>query len=148
MKLRTKIPTFPSDNNWINRPINNDRLTGEKPVLVYFWSVSCPLCGGAYNYIKQWKAKYGDFFNIVGIHMPRSKEDLQENLIDEAIRNGSMRDSIYLDHELVMTKQFQNRIVPSFYLFDRKGLLRHIQAGEKGMMMLEKRLLMLINEKK
>ncbi|MFJ7825115.1 TlpA family protein disulfide reductase [Psychrobacillus sp. NPDC096623] len=148
MKLRTKIPSFPSDNNWINGPINNEKLAGQKPVLVYFWSVSCPSCGGAYKYISQWKAKYGEFFNLVGIHMPRSKEDLQEQRIVEAIQKGRMKDSIYLDHALVMTKQFQNRIVPSFYLFDKKGLLRHIQSGENGMMMLEKRLLMLINENK
>jgi len=80
--------------------------------------------------------------------MPRSKEDLLEKPILNAIRKGRMEDSIYLDHELIVTKQFQNRIVPSFYLFDKKGLLRHIQSGEKGMMMLEKRLLMLINENK
>ena len=148
MKLRTKIPTFPNDNNWINNPMKNEKLTGQKPVLVYFWSVSCQLCGGAYKYISQWNAKYGDFFYVVGIHMPRSKEDLKEKPILDAIQQGSMNDSIYLDHELVVTKQFQNRIVPSFYLFDKKGLLRHIQSGEKGMMMLEKRLLMLINENK
>lgn len=148
MKLRTKIPTFPSDNNWINRPVNNEQLIGQKPVLVYFWSVSCSLCGGAYKYVSQWKAKYGEFFHVIGIHMPRSKEDLQEQRIVEAVQKGKMNDSIYLDHGLVVTKQFQNRIVPSFYLFDKKGLLRHIQSGENGMMMLEKRLLMLINENK
>ncbi|QUG40934.1 redoxin domain-containing protein [Psychrobacillus sp. INOP01] len=148
MKLRTKIPSFPTDAKWINGRINNEKLIGEKPVLVYFWSVSCPLCGGAYNYIRQWKVKYGKMFHVIGIHMPRSKEDLQEKRIQDAIQKGQMEDSIYLDHELIVTKQFQNRIVPSFYLFDKKGLLRHIQLGEAGMMMLEKRLLLLMNENK
>ena len=148
MKLRTKLPSFPTDSRWINGQVNNDKLIGEKPVLIYFWSVSCTLCGGAYNYIRQWKEKYEENFYLVGIHMPRSKEDLLEKPILNAIRKGRMEDSIYLDHELIVTKQFQNRIVPSFYLFDKKGLLRHIQSGEKGMMMLEKRLLMLINENK
>ncbi|MCK1996329.1 redoxin domain-containing protein [Psychrobacillus psychrodurans] len=148
VKLRTKIPSFPTDSRWINGHINNEKLIGEKPVVVYFWSVSCSLCGGAYNYIKQWKGKYGETFQLVGIHMPRSKEDLQEKRIKEAIKKGQMEDYIYLDHELIVTKQFQNRIVPSFYLFDKKGLLRHIQSGETGMMMLEKRLLMLMNENK
>lgn len=148
MKLRTKIPSFPTDAKWINGHINNEKLIGEKPVVVYFWSVSCPLCGGAYSHIRQWKAKYGDAFHLVGIHMPRSKEDVHEKGIQDAIQKGRMEDSIYLDHELIVTKQFQNRIVPSFYLFDKKGLLRHIQSGEKGMMMLERRLLMLMNENK
>ena len=148
MKLRTKIPPFPTDSNWINGHINNEKLIGEKPVLVYFWSVSCSLCGGAYDYIRRWKAKYEETFYLVGIHMPRSKADVDEKLIQDAIQKGQMEDSIYLDHELIVTKQFQNRVVPSFYLFDKKGLLRHIQSGEKGMMMLEKRLLMLINENK
>lgn len=148
MKLRSQMPLFPTDAKWINGQIINEKLIGEKPVLVYFWSLSCPLCGGAYKYIRQWKAKYGAFFSPVGIHMPRTKEDIKEKLILDAIHNGRMDDSIYLDHDLVVTKKFQNRIVPSFYLFDKKGLLRHIQSGEKGMMMLEKRLLMLINENK
>lgn len=148
MKLRTQIPPFPTDSNWINGQINNEKLIGEKPVLIYFWSVSCPLCGGAYNYIKQWKEKYGKNFYRIGIHMPRSRADINEKLIHDAIQKERMEDSIYLDHELFVTTQFQNRVVPSFYLFDKKGLLRHIQSGEKGMMMLEKRLLMLINENK
>ena len=148
MKLRTKLPPFPTDAKWINGQLDNEKLIGEKPVLVYFWSVSCSLCGGAYNYIKHWKVKYEGKFSLVGIHMPRSKEDLHEQRIKEAVQNGGMEDSIYLDHELILTKQYQNRIVPSFYLFDKKGLLRHIQSGEKGMMMLEKRLQMLINENK
>lgn len=148
VKLRSKIPSFPTDAKWINGHINSEMLIGEKPIVVYFWSVSCSLCGGAYNYIKQWKAKYGETFHLVGIHMPRSREDLQEKRIKDAIKKGQMEDYIYLDHELIVTKQFQNRIVPSFYLFDKKGLLRHIQSGETGMMMLEKRLLMLMKENK
>lgn len=146
MKLRTKLPSFPMDPRWINGQINNDRLIGEKPVLVYFWSVSCSLCGGAYNNIRLWKEKYKENFHVVGIHMPRSRDDLFEKPILDAIQRGRMKDSIYLDHELIVTNQFQNRVVPSFYLFDKKGLLRHMQAGEKGMMMVEKRLFMLINE--
>ena len=148
MKLRTKLPLFPTDAKWINGHINNEKLIGEKPVLVYFWSVSCPLCGEAYKTIRQWKAKYGDTFYLIGIHMPRSSEDIEEKGIREAIQRAHMDNSIYLDHELIVTKQFQNRIVPSFYLFDKKGLLRHIQSGENGMRMLEKRLLLLMNENK
>ena len=148
MKLKTKLPSFPTDSRWINGQVKNDKLIGEKPVLVYFWSVSCSLCGGAYNYVRLWKEKYKESFYVVGIHMPRSRNDLFEQPILDAVQRGRMDDSIYMDHELIVTSQFQNRVVPSFYLFDKKGLLRHSQAGEKGMMMLEKRLLMLINENK
>ena len=75
MKLRTKLPSFPMDTRWINGQINNDRLIGEKPVLVYFWSVSCSLCGGAYNNIRLWKEKHKENYHVVGIHMPRSRDD-------------------------------------------------------------------------
>ena len=57
-----------------------------------------------------------------------------------------MTNPIYLDHDLVVSRKFQNRIVPSFYLFDKKGLLRHIQSGEKGFKMLEKRLVLLMKD--
>ncbi|MEI4771807.1 TlpA disulfide reductase family protein [Psychrobacillus sp. FJAT-51614] len=147
MKLREELPEFYRDLQWINGKQTKEQLIGELPLLVHFWSVSCSLCKGSMETINKWKGLYSGKFNIVSVHMPRKQEDINDVLIKTIIKQWKMSHSVCLDHNLNVTKAFQNRIVPSFYLFDKNGLLRHIQSGENGMYMLEKRLTHLMKEK-
>lgn len=146
LRLREELPEFSSDMEWLNGSVTKEKLIGEVPLLVHFWSVSCHLCENTYGIINRWKKTYGDKFQLVGIHMPITKEDVDKTLIKQKAKRMNMTNSIYLDHDLVVSDRFQNRIVPSFYLFDKKGLLRHIQSGESGFRMLEKRLVLLMKD--
>lgn len=147
MKLREELPDFSRDIKWMNGKQTKEQLIGEVPLLVHFWSVSCNLCKTSVEKINKWKVLYSGKFKIVSVHMPRKQEDIDEQLIQVLTKKWNMSHPVCLDHQLIVTKAFQNRIVPSFYLFDKNGLLRHVQSGENGMHMLEKRLTLLMKEK-
>lgn len=148
MKLREELPEFSSDLKWFNRQVTKEKIIGDIPVLVHFWSVSCKLCKGSMVTLNKWKNSYENKFNIVSVHMPRTKEDTNEQLIRSTIDGWNMTHPVCLDHDLIVSNIYQNRIVPAFYLFDKSGLLRHYQVGENGMQMLERRLKLLMNEPK
>lgn len=147
MRLREELPEFSSDVEWLNGQVTKGNLIGEVPTLVHFWSISCHLCENTFGIIAKWKKLYGENFNLVGIHMPRSKDDLNDRLIREMANRLRMSHPIGLDHNLNVTKKYGNRVVPAFYLFDKHGLLRHVQSGENGFKLLEKRLMLLMNER-
>ncbi|WP_391120650.1 redoxin domain-containing protein [Psychrobacillus sp. L3] len=148
MKLREEFPEFPRRLQWINGQVTKEQIIGDVPVLIQFWSVSCNQCKSTMAYLHKWKGLYGERFKIISIHMPRTTEDANDYLVCQTAMQMNMTNPICLDHELVVTKMFQNRIVPAYYLFDKKGLLRHYQSGESGMQMLERRLILLMNEQK
>ena len=148
MRLREELPEFSRNNEWINGYETKENLIGDVPILVHFWSVSCHACEGVFATINNWKKVYSDKFKLIGVHMPRTKEDVNNGLIQAAVARMNMTNSICLDHNLEISDKFQNRIVPSYYLFDKNGLLRHIQSGELGLKMLEKRLVLLMKESK
>ncbi|QFF98312.1 TlpA family protein disulfide reductase [Psychrobacillus glaciei] len=148
MKLREEFPELPRHLQWVNGQVTKEQIIGDVPVLIQFWSISCNQCKSTMVHLHKWKSLYGDRFKIISIHMPRTIEDANDYLIYQTAMQMNMTYPICLDHELIVTKIFQNRIVPAYYLFDKKGLLRHYQSGESGMQMLERRLILLMNEQK
>lgn len=148
MRLREELPEFSGDLEWINGHVTKENVIGKVPILVHFWSISCHSCENTFKIITQLNKKYGDNFQVIGVHMPRSKDDINNKLIKQTADRLNIKNPVCLDHSLSVTKNFQNRIVPTFYLFDKKGLLRHVQSGENGFKMLEKRLILLMNEQK
>ncbi|MFJ8066542.1 TlpA family protein disulfide reductase [Psychrobacillus sp. NPDC096426] len=147
MRLREELPEFSTDMKWLNGHVTKANLIGEVPTLVHFWSISCHLCENTFRIIAKWKNTHGKKFQLVGIHMPRSKDDINNALIHEKANQLNMTNPIALDHDLIVSKEYANRTVPSFYLFDKHGLLRHVQSGENGFKLLEKRLILLMNER-
>lgn len=146
MNLREELPEFPITTKWLNGSYTKEQLIGKKPLLIYFWSVSCDACKVAPPLITSWKEKYPNNFNVVAIHMPRSPEDMSKSLVKSTAASAGIMDPICLDHDLAISETYRCKIVPNFYLFDKKGLLRHRQAGERGLQMLEKRLVLLMRE--
>ncbi|GAB3808812.1 redoxin domain-containing protein [Virgibacillus kimchii] len=141
MKLRERIPELAGATQWLNsNEIHREELIGSKPVLIHFWSVSCDLCKRSIPRVQQLRDKYKDELVVIAVHMPRSKEDLDLNLIKETAASHSMTEPIYVDGEEKLTKTFSNRQVPSFYLFDGQGTLRYIQKGSGSVHMLKNRL--------
>lgn len=80
--------------------------------------------------------------------MPRIKEDLDLNEIKLSVNKYGMIQPVFVDNSLRLTNQFGNQFVPAYYLFDRDGKLRHVQAGGGGMNLLEVRVKRLLEEAK
>jgi thiol-disulfide isomerase/thioredoxin len=147
MKLREPIPELPYAKVWLNGEVTREDLVGKIPTLFHFWSISCHLCKKAMPQINEFRDNYRGKLNVIGVHMPRSEEDLNLEEIRNVATKHVMTQPIYVDHlDHSLSNRFNNQYVPAYYLFDREGKLRHFQIGGSGMNMLEKRVNRLLSE--
>lgn len=140
MKLRAPMPELDGAVKWLNDEVTKEDLVGEKPTLIHFWSVSCHLCKEAMPDINELRDEYEEDLNVVAVHMPRSEDDLDMQVIEQVAQGHDISQPIYVDSEHKLTEAFENQYVPAYYVFDKEGQLRHFQAGGSGMKMLRKRL--------
>lgn len=146
MKLREPMPELNGATEWLNGQVSRDELVGNKPTLIHFWSVSCHLCKEAIPQVNEFRDKYKDKLNVIAVHMPRSEDDLNLNLIKKTAEEHGISQPIFVDSEHKLNEIFENQYVPSYYVFDKEGKLRHFQAGGSGMKMLEKRVNRVLDE--
>jgi thiol-disulfide isomerase/thioredoxin len=146
MKLRDELPELTGATEWINGEVTKADLLG-KPTLIHFWSVSCYLCKEAMPEVNELRDEYDDELNVVAVHMPRSEDDLDINVIRQMALAHDIIQPIFVDNEHKLTDAFENKYVPAYYVFDAEGKLRHFQAGGSGMAMLRKRIDRVLGEK-
>ncbi|NLY80504.1 MAG: TlpA family protein disulfide reductase [Lysinibacillus sp.] len=146
MKLRSPMPELEGATAWLNGEVKKGELVGEKPTLIHFWSVSCGICKEAMGDVNKFRDQYKGKLNVVAVHMPRSEEDLDLEKIKEVAQDFHMTQPIFVDNELKLADAFENQYVPSYFVFDHTGVLRHYQAGGSGMKMLEKRVKRVLEE--
>lgn len=138
MRLRTEMPAIEGVTAWVNGKVSKEEIKGE-PTLVHFWSISCQMCKKSFPEIKKLQEKYPQL-QIIGVHMPRSNEDLNVHEVEETINQYGLEHPQAIDNEHNVVDVFDNEFVPAFYLFDQKGILRYRSAGEKALPMLKKAL--------
>ncbi|EMR06384.1 Thiol-disulfide oxidoreductase ykuV [Bhargavaea cecembensis DSE10] len=146
MKLRTPMPELHGATDWLNGVKTRADLVGERPTLIHFWSVSCRLCKDMMPDVSAIRDKYRDRLNVIAVHMPRSREDTDPGKVREAAAAHGITHPVFVDSRSKLTAEFGNRYVPAYYVFDKSGRLRHFQAGEGGMSMLEKRITRLLED--
>lgn len=146
MKLRSPLPELEGATIWLNGEVKREDLIGEKPTLIHFWSVSCGLCKDAMREVNKFRDQYKEKLNVVAVHMPRSEEDTNIEKIKEVAQEFNITQPIFVDNSLKLSDLFENQYVPSYYVFDYTGVLRHYQAGGNGMKMLEKRVNRVLEE--
>lgn len=146
MRLRQPMPEISGATEWLNGEFTREKLVGEKPTLIHFWSISCHLCKVAMPSVNELRDNYKDQLNVMSVHMPRSEKDKNMDEIKQVAEEHQITQPIFVDDELKLTEAFQNQYVPAYYLFDRNGLLRHFQAGGSGLKMLEKRVIRVLEE--
>lgn len=146
MKLREPMPELTGATLWINGEVKKGELVGEKPILLHFWSVSCHLCKVGMSTVNQLRDEYKDKLNVIAVHMPRTEVDLDVHLIKATAEEHGITQPIFVDGDHILTNAIGNQYVPAYYVFDKKGMLRHFQAGSGGMKMLEKRINRVLDE--
>lgn len=140
IRLYEEIPELTGATAWVNGEKNKKDLIGQKLILVHFWSVSCRLCKEVMPKINQLRDDYAQELTVIAVHLPRSVEDYQINLVKENIERYQLTQSVYLDHDAHLTHAFGRDYVPAYYLFDRAGKLRYFHAGKGSIVMLEQRI--------
>ncbi|WP_070121054.1 TlpA family protein disulfide reductase [Bacillus marinisedimentorum] len=146
MKLREQMPELEGATEWLNGELTKSDLTGERPTLIHFWSISCGMCKEAMPQVNQFRDEYKDRLNVVAVHMPRSEKDLNLEDVKTTAEEHGITQPIFVDNGHKLTDAFENQYVPAYYVFDKDGKLRHFQAGGGGMKMLTKRVNRVLDE--
>ncbi|GGJ74809.1 thiol-disulfide isomerase/thioredoxin [Anoxybacillus voinovskiensis] len=147
MKLRELMPDLNGATAYLNGKVTKEQLQ-DKPTLIHFWAVSCHLCKKAMPQVNELRDRFQNELHVVSIHMPRLASDLHIELVKQTAEEHDITQPILVDNDRKITEAFENQYVPSYYLFDAEGKLRHFQAGGTSMTMLENRLMRLLEENK
>ena len=138
LRMDTPLPSLEGGTDWFNsEAIKTEDLKG-KPVLIHFWAISCGICKESLPELNRWVDEYvPKGLQIISVHMPRQESDTNVDDVKEAIDEWEVKQPCVVDNWHEITNRFENKFVPAFYVFDQESHLRHFQAGEKAIKMVE-----------
>lgn len=116
-----------------------------KVVYVDFWASWCPSCRSVFPKIDQIYAKYRERgFDVVAVN--------QDQELTDALRFAEQQPisfTLVTDRDHSIAERYGVKAMPSAYLIDRKGVVRHIHRGYKqdSAAALEKQIVALLEEK-
>lgn len=141
LRLDTFMPEFDGASDWINADQPDPRELLGHPTLVYFWSISCDICHANLPALIAWRDKFGlDTLQMVSVHVPRHKEDLDEARILQQKSEFQISEPLALDDHLNILKAFQVEFLPCFFLFDSNGKLIRRASGNNGISRIENKI--------
>ncbi len=137
LRLKTQMPSLEGATDWINNKPDLTSLAG-KPVLVYFWAVSCHICHENMPKLNIWRETYGPKgLEMISIHCPRMKTDTDLSQVKKAIIENSITEPCAIDNLHKIKKEFENELWPAYFLYDQDGNLKCRAAGRAGVSILE-----------
>lgn len=109
----------------INRSqINFQSLRGQV-VYVDFWASWCGPCAQSFPFMNRLHSALQDKgLHIVAINVDENTDDAEQFL-----KNQPAKFKVALDSDNQCAKNFDVRAMPSTYLIDRKGIVRHVHLG-------------------
>ena len=133
MRLNEPLPSLEGITGWINGEPNLDELK-DGPTLVYFWAVSCHICHQNLPKLQEFRDNYvPEGLNMISIHCPRAKSDIDVEKVKNTIERYAIIEPCGIDNKHKARKAFENDLWPSYYLFDKEGLLKRRAAGNTGL---------------
>ncbi len=138
LRMDSPMPSLEGGTDWFNsEPIDTESLRGHV-VVVHFWAISCGICKESLPDIARWIEKYGQKgLKVIAIHMPRQESDTNVEAVSGCMKEYDLNWPCAVDNWHTITDGFENKFVPAFYIFDKELKLRHFQAGEKAIKMVE-----------
>lgn len=138
LRMDSPMPPLEGGTDWFNsEPVNIEDLRGHV-VLIHFWAISCGICKESLPDISRWIETYGaKGLKVVAVHMPRQESDTNVQAVKEQIDFYEVKQPCVVDNWHTITDAYENKFVPAFYIFDEDLKLRHFQAGEKAIKMVE-----------
>jgi len=105
--------------------------TGEKVVLVVFWTYSCFNCQNAQPHINALHEEYeDDGLLVIGVHTPEFGFEKDISNVREAVRQADIQYPVILDNDYAIWKAYGQRFWPAWYLIDADGFIRYRHFGE------------------
>ncbi|MGR9053812.1 MAG: TlpA disulfide reductase family protein [Gammaproteobacteria bacterium] len=96
-----------------------------KVIYVDFWASWCPPCAKSFPFMNQLVEEYkGKGLEVIGINMDESADEAAQFLAEHPARFAVMTDP-----DKSCAHAFDVKAMPSSYLIDRNGVIRHIHYG-------------------
>ncbi|MBS4098570.1 MAG: TlpA family protein disulfide reductase [Sulfuricella sp.] len=115
-----------------------------KVVYLDFWASWCPPCRAAFPQIDKLYGKYrGQGFEVLAVNQDMQRDDALKFLNTQTVSF-----TLLADPDSRIAESYGLKAMPSAYLIDRKGVVRHIHRGfkENSVAELEAQLVALLGE--
>lgn len=131
--VETPLPQFTGKNAdlWLNSaPLQTADLRG-KVVLLQVWTFGCSNCYRSIPWLKAVEKKYGsEAFAVIGIHTPEFEHEKLRGNIEKNLRKNGLKYPVMIDNDFAYWRSLANRYWPTFYVVDKKGIMRGVYVGE------------------
>ena len=105
--------------------------TGEKVVLLEFWTYTCFNCQNVQPHVNAWHDAYADDgLQVVGVHTPEFGFEKEYANVKTAVGEAGIEYPVVLDNAYATWNAYDNRFWPAIYLIDADGFVRYKHFGE------------------
>lgn len=102
-----------------------------KVVIVDFWATWCDPCKKSFPQYQELVDKYAGDLAVIGVSV--DDEDMGvEEVKKFAVTNGDVSFAIIWDKTKTTSGQYKPETMPTSYVIDKEGIVRHIHVGFKG----------------
>ncbi len=138
LPIGTPLPPLDGATEWLWGAAG-DVLGRDRPLLVQFWSMSCPACKSNMPRLLELLDLYRpQGLRLLSVHMPRGPWDTEADKVRAASEELGLPGPSALDNEHALGRLFQTgNVWPCYFLFDAEGRLRSRAAGALGLKMAE-----------
>lgn len=95
-----------------------------KVVVVDFWASWCGPCRQEIPFLNELQAEFGDDLVIIGVNLDRDEDNMEEFLED-----NPMNFRVVHDEGQRVAARYRPERMPSSYIVDRQGVVRHVHLG-------------------
>ena len=116
---------------WLNgQPLRLADLRG-RVTLIEFWTFDCINCRNVYPALAQWHQVYAPYgLVIIGVHTPEFRHEREIKNVQAIIDEWRVPYPVAIDNDLETWLAYRNRVWPSLYLVDKRGVIRYTHVGE------------------
>ncbi|MCB1857503.1 MAG: redoxin domain-containing protein [Gammaproteobacteria bacterium] len=117
--------------NWINsKPLSLADLRG-RVLLIDFWTFDCWNCYRSFPWLLSLEAQMKEQpFTVIGVHTPEFEHERDKQRLLEKIEVFQLRHPVMIDNDFSFWNAMGTRYWPTYYLIDKKGLVRNVFIGE------------------
>lgn len=131
--IGSPLPEFThhGSRDWLNSPPLSVKGLYGSVVLVDFWAFECWNCYRSFPWLNTVADRYREKgLVVVGVHTPELDAEQARDGVVQSVHKYQLTNPIMLDNDYSYWNAVGNSYWPTFYLVDRRGVIRYASVGE------------------